>query len=120
MGMAKGDMAAKSDEGGAKHERTYFRRATQKEQRRTCEEKLQNEDRISKATDNIRRKPRGDPVSQHKIQMIAYFANLVGLGFNLVSTFLLLKYSPESKTTDVWRVTANFEKELIPALEIFI
>jgi hypothetical protein len=59
-------------------------------------------------------------VSQHKIQMIAYFANLVGLGFNFVGTFLLLKYSPESKTTDGWTVTGNFEKELIPVFEGFI
>ena len=59
-------------------------------------------------------------VSQHKIQMIAYFANLVGLGFNFVGTFLLLKYSPESKTTDGWTVTTNFEKELIPAFEDLI
>ena len=52
--------------------------------------------------------------------MIAYFANLVGLGFNFVGTFLLLKYSPESKIRDGWTVTANFEKELIPAFEGFI
>jgi hypothetical protein len=59
-------------------------------------------------------------VSQHKIQLIAYFANLVGLVFNFVGTFLLLKYSPESKTTDGWTVTGNFEKESIPAFEAFI
>ena len=58
-------------------------------------------------------------MSQHKIQMIGYFANLFGLGFNFVGTFLLLKYSPESKTTDGWTVTADFEKELIPAFEGF-
>jgi hypothetical protein len=52
--------------------------------------------------------------------MIAYFANIVGLGFNFVGTFLLLKYSPESKITDGWTVTANFEKELILAFEDFI
>jgi len=51
--------------------------------------------------------------------MIGYFANLFGLGFNFVGTFLLLKYSPESKTTDRWTVTADFEKELIPAFEAF-
>jgi len=45
---------------------------------------------------------------------------LVGLGFNFVGTFLLLKYSPESKTTDGWTVTTNFEKELIPAFEDLI
>jgi|GEM_PF-2390685 len=67
----------------------------------------------------IRLKPGGDPVSQYKIQMIGYFANLFGLGFNFVGTFLLLKYSPESKTTDRWTVTADFEKELIPAFEAF-
>ena len=58
-------------------------------------------------------------MSQHKIKMIAYCANLVGLGFNFVGTFLLLKYSPES-TTDGWTVTTNFEKELIPAFEDLI
>ena len=58
-------------------------------------------------------------MSQHKIQMIAYFANLVGLGFNFMGAVLLLKYSPESKTTDGWIVTGNVEKELIPAFEIF-
>ena len=73
-----------------------------------------------KPTENIRLKPGGDAVSQHKIQMIAYFANIVGLGFNFVGTFLLLKYSPESKITDGWTVTTNFEKELIPAFEDFI
>ena len=59
-------------------------------------------------------------MSQHKIQLIAYFANLVGLGFNLVGVFLLLKYSPESKTADGWTVTSNVEKELIPVFEGFI
>ncbi|HZM87125.1 MAG TPA: hypothetical protein VFF31_11430 [Blastocatellia bacterium] len=59
-------------------------------------------------------------MSQHKIQIIGYFANLVGLGFNFAGTFLLLKYSPESNTTDGWTVTSNFEKELIPAFERFI
>jgi uncharacterized protein (DUF4213/DUF364 family) len=59
-------------------------------------------------------------VSQYKIQMIGYFANLVGLLFNFAGTFLLLKYSPESNTTDGWTVTSNFEKELIPAFERFI
>jgi len=59
-------------------------------------------------------------VSQHKIQMIGYFANLVGLGFNLGATLLLLKYSPESNTTHGWTVTGKFEKELIPAFEGFI
>ena len=59
-------------------------------------------------------------MSQHKIQMIGYFANLFGLGFNFVGTFLLLKYSPESKTIDGLTVTANFEKEFIPAFEAFI
>ena len=52
--------------------------------------------------------------------MIGYFANLVGLGFNFWAMLLLLKYSPESKTTDGWTVTADFEKELIPAFEGFI
>jgi len=66
----------------------------------------------------IRLKPGGDPVSQYKIQMIGYFANLFGLGFNFVGTFLLLKYSPESKTTDGWTVTADFEKELTPHLRL--
>jgi len=42
------------------------------------------------------------------------------LGSTSAATLLLLKYSPESNTTDVWTVTANFEKELIPAFEIFI
>jgi hypothetical protein len=51
--------------------------------------------------------------------MIAYFANLVGLGFNFVGTFLLLKYSPESKTADGWTVTSNVEKKLIPAFEFY-
>jgi hypothetical protein len=46
--------------------------------------------------------------------MNAYFANLVGLGFNFVGTFLLLKYSPESKTADGWTITGNVEK--IPTL----
>jgi hypothetical protein len=119
MGMAKGDMAAKSDEVGAKHGRSYFWRATQKEQCKTWEEKWQNEDRISKATD-ARLKRGGNPVSQHKIQMIGYFANLVGLGFNFVGTFLLLKYSLESRTTDGWTVTSNFAKESIPAFGAFI
>jgi hypothetical protein len=50
--------------------------------------------------------------------MIGYFANLVGLGLNFVGTFLLLKYSPESKTTEGWTVTGNFEKELIPVFEV--
>jgi hypothetical protein len=50
-------------------------------------------DGISKATDYIWLKPGGDPVSQHKIQIIGYFANLVGLGFNFGATLLLLKYS---------------------------
>jgi hypothetical protein len=81
---------------------------------------MTDEDRMCKATDNSRLKRGGDPVSQHKIQMIGYFANLVGLGFNFVGAFLLLKYSPESKTTDGWTVTGNFEKELIPAFETFI
>jgi hypothetical protein len=45
--------------------------------------------------------------------MIGYFANLVGLGFNLGATLLLLKYSPGSNTRDGWTVTGNFEKELI-------
>src|SRR5262249_53576341 len=75
-------------------------------------------DGISKATDNTRLKCGGDPVSQHKIQMIGYFANLFGLGFNFVGTFLLVKYSPESKTTDGWTVTADFEKELTPHLRL--
>jgi hypothetical protein len=52
--------------------------------------------------------------------MIGYFANLVGLGFNFLGTFLLLKYSPESKTADGRTVTSDFEKELIPAFEAFI
>jgi hypothetical protein len=77
-------------------------------------------DGISKATDNIRLKLGGDPLSQHKIQMIGYFANLVGLGFNFGATLLLLKYSPESNTRDGWTVTGNFEKELLPAFEGFI
>jgi hypothetical protein len=59
-------------------------------------------------------------LSQHKIQMIGYFANLIGLGFNFGATLLLLKYSPGSNTTDGWTVTANFEKELISAFEDFI
>lgn len=59
-------------------------------------------------------------MSQHKIEMIGYFANLVGLGLNFLGTFLLLKYSPESKTTEGWTVTGNFEKELLPAFEGFI
>jgi hypothetical protein len=52
--------------------------------------------------------------------MIGYFANLVGLGLNFLGTFLLLKYSPESKTTEGWTVTGNFKKELIPVFEGFI
>jgi hypothetical protein len=68
-------------------------------------------DGISKATDNIWLEPGGDPVSQHKIQVIAYFANLVGLGFNFGATLLLLKYSRGSNTTDGWTVTGNFEFE---------
>jgi len=59
-------------------------------------------------------------VSQQKIQMIGYFANLVGLGFNLGAMLLLLKYSPESNTTNGNTATGNFEKELIPAFEDFI
>jgi hypothetical protein len=51
---------------------------------------------------------------------VSHFANLVGLGLNFLGTFLLLKYSPDSKTTDGWTVTGNFEKELIPAFESFV
>jgi hypothetical protein len=60
-------------------------------------------------------------VSQHKIQMIGYFANLVGLGFNFGATLLLLKYSPESNiTAGRTAATGNFEKELIPVFGDFI
>jgi hypothetical protein len=120
MGMAKGDMAAKSDEVGAKHGRSYFWRATQKEQCKTWEEKWQNEDRISRATDNARLKGGGNPVSQHKIQMIGYFANLVGLGLNILATWLLMKYPPESNTAEGVMVTADFEKKFVPEFERFI
>jgi hypothetical protein len=118
MGMAKGDMAAKSAEVGSKHERYYFRRATQKEQCKTSEEIWQNEDRISKATDNARLKGGGNPVSQHKIQMIGYFANLVGLGFNFLGTFLLLLeniksmgITSENLRIEGWSLDACLPKE---------
>jgi hypothetical protein len=79
---------------------------------------MTDEDRMCKATDNSRLKRGGDPVSQHKIQVIGYFANLVGLGFNFLGTFLLLLeniksigITSENLRIEGWSLDACLPKE---------